>query len=272
MKPTPALLDKLVCWNTSRALTCILTVISVLNLDSVGTIPTANSPVTPPVVLPLPRDDYSGQSQEPVRRLKSEWDWDLMDSVELNFVPLNHLCTVDENFETVICKGLKHRADLPRKSNELHSSVRTAVFLNISSGGDLKIQDFHHLFPHLISLSICQSPEATQKFMHDLWAHHSSGSGVNGRRSSGGAGADSSGGIGNKRSFSWSSVRHLNLSGNELQTNSFPFSLMKVFPNLTKLHLGQNNITSLTNIPRQSLYQLQSIDLSGKKNLLLNCC
>jgi hypothetical protein len=177
----------------------------------------------------------------------------------------------------VICKGLKDRKDLPnRKSNDFRS-VRNGVFFNISVGGDLRIQDFYKLFPHLMSLNLGDCPGAAKKFLHELWVQQYVSDG--GSRASSGttkrttnnsdplvqdppyaspAGTE-------KQKFSWNSVRHLNLSGNELESNSFPFTLMEVFPNLTELDLARNNIRTLANIPRQSLNQLEYIDLSGKK-------
>ena len=276
MKPILVVLfDRVLHFNISATLTFILTVSCALNLDSVGTFPTDTSLVNSPLALPLTRDEfsYSGQSQE--SSLKSEWDWDLMESSEIKHISLNNFCTIDDNFETVICKGLKYRTDLPEKNNEF-THVKNGIFLNISIGGDLRFLDFHRLFPNLMSLNIGHSPGTAQQFLHELWSQHlSPTSSFNADRSSSGTtkrttknSTQQYGANANRiKNFSWHSVRHLNLSGNELESNSFPFGLMKVFPNLTELDLGRNNITTLANIPPQTLNQLRYIDLSGKSKV-----
>ena len=59
----------------------------------------------------------------------------------------------------------------------------------------------------------------------------------------------------------WESIEELDFSGNSIETEWIPGTLLKLFPNLRRLDLSGNEISSLETLDEVQLKRLESIDL-----------
>lgn len=67
----------------------------------------------------------------------------------------------------------------------------------------------------------------------------------------------------------WPSIKMLNISNNRLTSDALPDFLGNIFPNLEKLYLNDNDLTTLDRVREADWTSLQSIDISGLFSSLL---
>lgn len=204
--------------------------------------------------------------------------------------PINENCFVDATLSKVLCQGLSSKKELP-KAEPYFQTVLYLEFVNISAqGNNIRLEDFFHLFPNVKQLSINHSPDSASSIIEknrmDYSIEYNNGerevtqmSVIDFARTTSTGG----GGLGKRRDemqinksvnrnankLIWESVKQLNLSWNELTSDSITLAFLDVFPNLEALDISHNFVSKI-NISLERLPYLKSMDISGELELQIN--
>ena len=261
--PSFATLSLLLC--IVNALTCLSAVVV---LNGTAVIVTTVGPDNETWKHSVSAEPYQYGLNAPVAQSLRRADPNSIDSNGEYYI--QNMCKFEDD-EKVVCSGAVWKEELIQARLSF-LQVRHVVFVNLTNNGieseGVSIADLRFVFPQAKSLS----------FLNKILTNNSSAGGIVINRE----GASAAGGV--KRLLStfpgenelendnkseigrwmWETIEELNLSGNAIESDWIPGTFLKLFPNLRRLYLSGNGISSLEMLDEMELKRLESIDLSGK--------
>ena len=165
-----------------------------------------------------------------------------------------------ESDEKVVCSGIVWKEELI-VSHLKFAHVHHVVFMNLTVPAEAEgfgFSDLKLVFPQAKSLSFLSNISPGNNNSDSQLNTEMKSEAVKRLLSTFPAELKSS-----NESERWESVEELNLSGNSIQPEWIPRTLLQLFPNLRKLDLSHNEISSLEMLHQLDLNRLESVDLSG---------